>query len=288
MGFLRKIKEPHIWKRIIYERLTEPLHLNALSIPVALFGTYRMRIAFDLVVRHHNAFAILKAADQAKMLGLSKIMVLEFGVAMGGGLMNMCLIAKRVSAITGVAITVVGFDTGEGMPPARDYRDHPDLYWAGDFPMDVAALRNRLPENGRLIVGDITTTVAQFLRDDVRPDCPIGYAVIDVDYYSSTVGALQVFDNDPRLYLPIAYLYLDDIELDAHNFGAGELLAVDEFNRKGELRKIYRNEFLENQRLFQKAVWIKHMFQLHVMDHPTRLEVSRPNAARVMGNPYFQ
>ena len=52
MRFLRKIKEPHIRKRIVYERLTEPLHLNALSISVALFGSYRLRVAFDLVLRH--------------------------------------------------------------------------------------------------------------------------------------------------------------------------------------------------------------------------------------------
>jgi len=287
MSFLRRIKEPHIWRRIVYERLTEPLHLNALSIPVALLGSFRMRVRFDLVLRHHNAYAILKAADQAKSLGLNRMTILEFGVAMGGGLMNMCFIAKRVTAITGISITVVGFDTGQGMPPARDYRDHPDLYWAGDFPMDVVALRKRLPENAKLIVGNIDTTVAQFLDGDLRPDCPIGYTAIDVDYYSSTVSALRVFESDPQHYLPICHIYLDDIELDAHNPAAGELLAVEEFNRKSDLRKIYRNEFLENQRLFRNAVWIKHMYQLHVMDHSTRFRVRPDKEARVIGNPYF-
>jgi hypothetical protein len=275
MDLLARLKDPHIWKRIVYERLTEPLHLNLLSLPVALFGSFRLRVAFDLVVRHHNAFAILKAADLARSLGLRKMTILEFGVAKGGGLMNMCAIAKRVTAITGVSITVVGFDTGTGMPPARDFRDHPDLYGAGDFAMDVPLLRKRLPDNGRLILGDIATTVAQFLRDDLRPECPIGYVAIDVDYYYSAVSVLQVFESDARHYLPITYIYLDDIELDSHNPSAGELLAVDEFNRRGEFRKIYRNEFLENQRLFCRPVWLKHIYHLHVMDHPLRSEIRR-------------
>jgi hypothetical protein len=30
-------------------------------------------------------------------------------------------------------VSVVGFDSGVGMPPPLDYRDHPDLYQQGTF-----------------------------------------------------------------------------------------------------------------------------------------------------------
>src|ERR1039457_5891009 len=128
MGFLRKLSQPRIMRRVFIERLTEPLHLNFLALWVAAFGSFRQRVNFDLILRQHNAFAILSAADRARALRLNKITVIEFGVAAGAGLLNMCRIAGRVTKATGVEIQVIGFDTGSGMPPARGYRDHPDLY----------------------------------------------------------------------------------------------------------------------------------------------------------------
>ena len=42
---------------------------------------------------------------------------------------------------------IFGFDTGLGMPDPIDYRDHPELYKAGDFKMDQENLKKILPEN---------------------------------------------------------------------------------------------------------------------------------------------
>src|SRR5262245_56042272 len=134
MGFLKKLKNRAAWRRIYYERLTEPLHLNAISFLVLMFGSFRLKIEYDLLVRQYNAFAILKAADKAREANLRGVTIVEFGVASGAGLMNMCFIASKVSSVTGVDVKVLGFDTGKGMPPPRDYRDHPDLYQEGDFP----------------------------------------------------------------------------------------------------------------------------------------------------------
>ena len=67
---LRKLLQPRIWGRIMTERLCEPLHLNVISLFVALFGTFRAKVWFDLILRPHNAYALLKVADQAKALGL--------------------------------------------------------------------------------------------------------------------------------------------------------------------------------------------------------------------------
>ena len=162
MGFLRKLKHRAAWRRIYYERLTEPLHLNALSLPVWLFGSFRLKVEYDLVIRHYNAFGILRAADKAKEAGLHSVSAIEFGVASGAGLMNMCLIAQKVSALTGVDVAVYGFDTGKGMPAPRDYRDHPDLYQEGDFAGDLKRLKDSLPSNGQLILGELAETVPQF------------------------------------------------------------------------------------------------------------------------------
>src|ERR1700722_9920201 len=76
--------------KVFVERLTEPLHLNFLSLFVALFGSYRARVAWDLVVRQQYAFPILYAAEAAKKYGFRTITIVELGVAGGAGLINMC------------------------------------------------------------------------------------------------------------------------------------------------------------------------------------------------------
>jgi hypothetical protein len=286
--FFRKLTSGYIWRRIFYERLTEPIHLNALSLLIALVGSFRLRVAFDLVLRAHTAYSMLNCADLAKSLGLRRVTVVEFGVAAGAGLLNMCAIAKRVSDATGVAFDVYGFDTGEGMPPPRSHKDHPELYQAGDFPMNVASLEKRLPENARLIIGPISETVPTFLAS-VKATSPLGFVVIDVDYHFSTKDALEVFNNSsPDSYLPRVLIYLDDVEHESHNRFSGELAAVHEFNDENDLRKIDRNVFLRGYRVLRNARWIDHMFTLHVFDHPTRSKLIQPRQKVVLTNPYVE
>ena len=262
------------------------MHLNLLSLGVAALPSFRRKVEFDLIVRQHNAFSILKAADFARKQGLREVCVVEFGVAAGAGLLNMVEIAARVTRETGVSIRVVGFDTGAGMPPARDYRDHPELYQEGDFRMDRAPLEARLAGRAELVLGPIAETVPVFMAT-VTPSCPIGYVVIDVDYYSSTVDALTLFDAEPGRYLPVTLVYLDDVLHEEHNSWAGELLAVGEFNEAHPLRKIEHHAFLETERLFRRARWIKHICYLHVLDHPRRNDVVRRRPTVDLANPYL-
>jgi len=202
MGYLlQKLQHKDVWERILRERLTEPLHLNCLSLLVWALGSYRAKIAFDLVVRQWNAYGILKAADHAKALGIRRVSVVEFGVAAGAGLMNMAEIARRVTRMTGVQFSLYGFDTGQGMPAPTDYRDHPDLYQQGECGMDVVALRKALPANAQLVLGDLSDTVGPFIRS-LSPREPIGYVSVDVDYYSSTVSALRLLTAHPEKYCP--------------------------------------------------------------------------------------
>jgi len=284
MGYYKRLLEPRIWRKIWYERLTEPLHLNLLSLFVLAFGSFRSKVNFDLVVRQYYAYGILRSAEWAMAQGVREMTIIEFGVAEGTGLVNMSVLARKTERATGIKLDVVGFDSGKGMPAPVDYRDHPDLYVRGDFPLDAERLRARLPQTTRLVLGDVSETVPRFLGE-LRS--PIGFVAFDLDYYSSTKAALRLFDGPAELYLPLVQCYFDDLYDERHNSWCGELLAIQEFNSEHPLRKIERFVLLENRRLFRGAPWLKHMFNLHVLDHPSRRaeNLTRPKIS--LPNPYL-
>jgi hypothetical protein len=276
-----------IWKRAAVERLTEPLHLNLASVGVALFGGLRSKAAFDLLVRRQHAYGLLKAADEAKARGLRRVTAVELGVASGTGLLNICELGARITEETGVEFRVAGFDTGEGMPPPADYRDHPELYKEGWFPMDRAALESRLPANAELHFGPIAETMRSFV-EGLGPEAPLGFATLDVDFYSSSKDALALFDGRPDAYLPFVTVYVDDLALSTHTRYAGELLAIREFNDDHELRKLDWDWNLANTRVLRRAEWLTHMFKLHVLDHPERSDLSRSDQIASFENPYLR
>jgi hypothetical protein len=255
--------------RVLRERLTEPVHLNVLSLFVALFGSFRAKVDFDLIIRQQFAFSILYAADQARALGVKKIVLVEFGVANGSGLLNMCAIAASVTKATGVEFEVYGFDTGAGMPPAIDYRDHPEIFQQGDFPMNFPKLKAALPPFAHLLIGELENTIPAFLQQ-LSPETPLAFVSLDVDYYSSSKRALEVFKAAPEKYLPMVILYLDDIFNDSCNPWCGENLAVREFNDESTLRKIAPFPFLRARRIFQRARWVDQIYFVHMFDHETR------------------
>ena len=258
---------PHRLGKIALERLTEPVHLNLFSLFVAIFGSLRLRIACDLVMRPQYAFCLLRAADFATALGINRITAIEIGVASGAGLLNMQSLAQRIAKATDVEINIDGFDTGYGMPVPLDFRDHPELYIVGDFPMNVESLRKQLRERTTLHLGDVAATIPKFSAG-THP--PIGFVALDVDTYTSSTSALRILDGKAEDYLPETIVYVDDIHLPPHNPWAGELLAIDEFNESHEHRKLVPWRFLRHERLFKNAAWIDHVYLLHVLDHPTR------------------
>lgn len=277
----------YIWKRVLVERFSEPLHLNIMTPFVAIFGSLRTKIFFDLYVRQQHAFGLLTAADDAIASGYSRVTVIEFGVANGAGLLNICSLAGKITKVTGVSFDIVGFDNVSGMPPLRDYRDHPELYQPGWYPMDAPdLLRANLPSNAQLILGDMASTVPAFLS--ARPaDSPIGFVSLDVDYYWSSVEALKCFAGPAELYLPRVTMYLDDIGFVAHNPWCGELAAISDFNAGGDMRKIAPFNFLRESRLFKNARWLSHMYTLHVLDHPLRFSLLEKYGHVVLDNPYL-
>jgi hypothetical protein len=268
MALLDKLKDVDFWERQLRDRLAEPLHLNLVSLFVQLFGSFRAKVAFDLVERRRYAFALLKAADYAKALGVPKIYVLEFGIAAGAGLVNLAWLAKRVTADTGVAIGIVGFDSGTGMPRPVDYRDYPEEFIEGDFPLpDREALQRNLPPGVQVVYGPVGETARGFVEG---LDAPVGFVSLDLAYYSSTVDAMQSLLGPADRYLPMTLVYLGAVLIDNANPAVGELLAVREFNELHRLRQVHPFTHLRDKRIFKNGMWHHHIHTLHVLDHPRR------------------
>ncbi|HEY0104787.1 MAG TPA: hypothetical protein VGB91_01795 [Rhizomicrobium sp.] len=283
---LKRLGRPGQRRKVLVERLTEPLHINIASAFVALFGGFRRKVDFDLVIRPQYAYPILRAADLAREWGYDKLTLLEFGVASGTGLLNICHIAERVTRETGIQFRIVGFDTGTGMPPPVDYRDLPEIYQEGDFPMDIERLKAALPANCELVLGPIAQTLPAFLKT-VPAEAPIGFASIDVDYYSSAKEALEIFRAAPEKYLPLVPVYLDDIGDITVNPWVGEALAVNEFNGENALRKIAPWTMLRARRICKNAKWIDHIYGVHVHDHRIRTPKGRTAPRQTIDNEFL-
>jgi hypothetical protein len=284
---LDKLARPRIWERLFLERFSEPLHINLISLFVAAFGSVRAKIYFDIYVRQQHAFGLLCAADRALEIGYKRVTAIEFGVANGAGLLNICSLEEKVTKATGIEFNIVGFDNVSGMPAIRDYRDHPESYQPGWYPMQAPELlRAKLPTNAELILGNIADTVPAFLAA-LPEDAPIGFVSLDVDYYWSAVDALTVFDGPSKAYLPLITMYLDDVTFPTHNPWCGELAAVGDFNRMRNMRKITPFNFIRESRLFKNAKWISQMYTMHVLDHPARFTLLADHDDIVLDNPYM-
>jgi hypothetical protein len=225
------------------------------------------KVFWDAVDRPHYAYGIHHAAGLARSLGIAEISVVEFGVAGGNGLLAMEDIAAAVAADSGVGVRVYGFDTGSGMPEPVDHRDLPYLWRPGDFDMDVEALRARL-DTATLVLGDVARTVPGFV--DTHDPPPVGFVAFDLDYWSSTVAALQLFDVPVGHMLPRVLCYLDDVigsDVEMHCQFVGELLAVEDFNASHVQRKLAPIHGLRHKRPVP-AIWNDQIWALHNFDHP--------------------
>lgn len=178
------------------------------------------------------AAAIWRAANVARSVGAERISVLEFGVANGDGLIACEQLSEAIGRIWDVKIDIYGLDGTTGLPEIGDYRDCPQCWDAGLFPMDREKLIGRL-QKAELITGDIARTWPEFLNAD---QAPIGAMLVDVDYYSSTVPILAALETGLEHFLPIVNMYFDDIG-GSIQF-QGEALAIREFNQRNPMIKI--------------------------------------------------
>ena len=230
-------------------------------------GSYTLNPLFVTIMedcRHQYVWPAVQAANLAKHLGFDRVSFIEFGVAGGNGLLTLEVIARRLEDRFGIHIEVYGFDSGAGLPRPCDYRDMPNLWSEGYFPMEVEKLRRRLTK-ADLLLGPVEETVSQFLE---RPPAPVAFVAFDLDYYSSTIQAFALFDADQRLFLPRVHCYFDDILGYTFCDFNGERLAITDFNAAHSSRKVaaipgiryYVPERYANQ------MWEKY-HMLHIFDH---------------------
>ena len=241
-------------------------------------GSLEARVEHGVLPYPHYAFGVYWSALLAARLQLPRIAVIEFGVAGGNGLLALERVAAECEAELGVAIDVVGFDSGAGMPAPLDYRDLPHIWGEGFYRMVVARLQARL-QRAQLVLGDVHSTVAQWRAGG---HAPIGFVAFDLDYYSATVQALRIFEDDFGSRLPRVMCYFDDVTalpLGCMNPHVGELLAIEEFNAAHAKRKICRIEQLRVHRPRWER-WQERIYACHDFEHPRYAELVVPRSAR--------
>ena len=218
--------------------------------------------------RKHYVLSLLLAVEQAQHSGYDKIVAIEFGVGAGHGLLSLVQAAEYCRTTFNINIEVYGFDSFEGLPLLWGYKDHPEIWSAGQFiEPDIDGLIAKLPSWCHLIVGNIEETINNFTENFWQLNAKIGFVSVDVDLYHSTVFALKIFEMLPDLYLPAVPTYFDDVNiLITMSKYAGEMLAISEFNKMHVLRKI------EERPNFR----IDNFFVCHIFDHPMRTGEIKP------------
>lgn len=232
---------------------------------------------WGLVDRPHYAYGLLHAAQEAKSLGYLSVTAVEFGVAGGNGLVELENYAQHVASEVGIDVKIVGFDTGQGLPAPVDYRDLPHLWAEGDFEMDVEKLRRRL-KRADLRLGLVSETVPEFLKEH-DSGSPIGFVAFDLDLWSSTVHAFEIFRSAAEHCLPRTWCYFDDIVGTTED--VGELLAIKQFNEEDHGRKI-RHPYMLRANVPLQPTWADQIFQTHFFDHPRYTQLLAGKSDRVL------
>ena len=136
--------------------------------------------------------------------------------------------------------------------------------------MNRAQLEDRLT-SAQLVIGQIAETIPDFL-ESVEESAPVGFVAIDVDLWSSTKDCLRVFDATTDKTLPRVWCYFDDIVSTIPD--VGELLAIDEFNKEHQEKKI-RQPFNLRANIPLQPSWAEQIWQVHHFQHP---DYTRPVA----------
>lgn len=211
-------------------------------------------------------WGLLQGAVLARVLGLTCISALELGVAGGYGLLALEQTAVQVEELVGIGITVLGFDTGVGLPRPRDFRDQPNKWVEGQLPMQREKVESLL-KRASLRIGPVSETIPAFVNEG---PAPVAFVSFDLDLYSSTRDSFALFQADSNFLLPRIPCYFDDILGHTFNDFAGERLAIHEFNDDHELRKlspIYGLRHYVPPRYRDDRRW-EGMYFAHFFDHP--------------------
>jgi hypothetical protein len=255
--------------------MEQPFRIFTKALLKQLPISVRTRELWSISHRPGYLLGLLNGAGIARYQQIPEISALEFGVAGGQGLLALQSEAEAVEKETGVKIKVYGFDRGSGLPEMiNDYRDHPDYWKPGDFPMDVNRLRAKLQPRTQLILGDVEETTRQFIER--IQTSPIGFISFDLDLYSSTTHAFTVLTHSHKQMLRQVPLYFDDVveSFVSHRF-AGELLAIDEFNERSESVKIDRWRGVKSGRPFPEETYLDKMYIAYDLEAISAAKIER-------------
>jgi hypothetical protein len=223
-----------------------------------------------LRTRPQYLWPLLHSAHAARALKIPRIAALEFGVAGGNGLLALERAAAAATRLSGTEVHIFGFDSGSGMPAPVDARDAPWLIEPTYFNMDEEALRARL-DRAQLVLGPVAETVPEWTRSD-HP--PIGFIAFDLDYYSSTMEAFGVLEEDAERLIPRVPCYFDDMFGYGWTDFMGPRAAIDDFNGSHGERKIGKIHGLRFElpaEEFQQP-WHEKLYVAHLFDHPRYAE----------------
>jgi hypothetical protein len=223
---------------------------------------YSYRASIDAVDRPQHAYCILEAVELARNLGINKISVIEFGVAGGNGLTNLEWHIEEIKKEFDFECELYGFDTGVGMPASDDHRDLRYNWGEGIYRMDRQLLESRL-KFAELVIGDVKKTCGDFFKK--YDPAPVGCIFFDLDYYTSTCAAFEIFNSEPKNRLPRIQTYFDDIiSIDEH---VGELCAIQDFNDSHDQMKIGKRNMFCYMRKVPKS-WNEKVYMMHDFAHP--------------------
>jgi hypothetical protein len=213
------------------------------------------------------AWGVTQGTALAKVLGLPRISVIEFGVAGGFGLLALQRISEALERRTNIGIDVFGFDSGVGLPKPEGFRDQPNMWFEGQYPLDRAKLKSELCR-AQLCLGPLTETIPTFLAED---HAPIAFVSFDLDLYSSTRDALFIFKSNYTNLLPRVVSYFDDICGHTYNEYCGERAAINEFNSSNNSCKLCPIHGLRYfiPRLARDDLWSECTYFAHFFEHPS-------------------
>ena len=230
--------------------------------------SFHTKMTRDVLPYSNYAYGLYYATKQASKLGIERISAIEFGVAGGNGLLAMEAHANEIEKINGVGIDIYGFDTGGGLTASVDYRDMPYRFTQGNYAMDIDRLKARL-KTSALVIGDVAETTKTFIN--TYNPAPIGFVSFDLDYYSSTMSAFSMFqdDADNTHFLPRPFCYFDDTIGDliaAYSDFSGELAAIKDFNDQNKFVKF--SELREPRKYTFGVMWYHKFYVMHRFRHP--------------------
>ena len=225
-----------------------------------------LTLIFKTFRPHYNSI-IYETTQTAISLGLKRISIIEFGVANGNGLLSIEKYCKKLSRKYNIEYEIFGFDLGDssGLKPSKNPKDLPYYWGEGQFKMNYETLKSKL-RGSKLIIGDVSETVKTFI-EKFKP-APIGAVFFDLDYYTSTINALEIFKTSEDFLLPRIICYFDDLQPNVNNFN-GELAAINEFNNNNKEMKIAKD--YGSSVNYHYGPWEEDVFIFHKFNHKNYL-----------------